>query len=252
MPPDRLKTQANVATDRLRRESQRAKFAARASDRKTVVLELDEAGETLCVWYWPVNDDGGRVVPSDLASHRRSHQFRGPRCLCAFIDDDENSSYHREAAMIVLTRGPHAGEYVACCASSKCGYIVFIEQIHQYSGVPVKTYPRRNADEPRPHEIVFLDGNDIKLEDVIQRRQLRRHETNLVFDKLLKLDSFCRPGLTQAEFHHFLTRCNGCDLIMTRRMFERHDCVGSGMRRGNSEKTEVIDLTSDSEGDNDE
>ncbi|KAG1796118.1 hypothetical protein EV424DRAFT_1353269 [Suillus variegatus] len=219
MAPDRLQTRANVATDRLRRESQREKFAARASDRKTVVLELDEAGETLCVWYWPVNDDGGH--------------------------DDENSSYHREAAMIVLTRGPHAGEYVACCAS------IFIEQIHQYSGVPVKNYPRRNADEPRPHEIVFLDGNDIKLEDVIQRRQLRQHETNLVFDKLLKLGSFCRPGLTQAEFHHFLTRCNGCDLIMTRRMFKHHDCVGSGMRRGNSEKTEVIDLTSDSEGDND-
>ncbi|KIK41033.1 hypothetical protein CY34DRAFT_107508 [Suillus luteus UH-Slu-Lm8-n1] len=205
MAPDRLQTRANIATDRLRGESQREKFAARASDRKTVVLELDEAGETLCVWY----------------------------------------CYHHEAAMIVLTRGPHAGEYVACCAS------IFIKQIHQYSGVPVKNYPRRNADEPRPHEIVFLDGNDIKLEDVIQRRQLRRHETNLVFDKLLKLDSFCQPGLTQAEFHHFLTRCNGCDLIMTRRMFEHHDCVGSGMRRGNSEKTEVIDLTSDSEGDND-
>ncbi|KAG1848814.1 hypothetical protein C8R48DRAFT_677193 [Suillus tomentosus] len=224
MAPDRLQTQANVATDRFRRECQREKFAARASDRKTVVLELDEARETLCVWYWPVNDHGERVVPSDLASHRKSHRFRGPRCLCGFIDDDENASYHREAAIVVLTRGPHVGEYVACCASSKCGYI--------------------DPDEARPYEIVFLDGDDIKLQDVIQRRQLRRHETHLVFDKLLKLDSFSRPGLTQAEFHHFLTRCNGCDLIMTRRMFERHDCVGS-TRRGNSEETEVIDLTTE-------
>jgi hypothetical protein len=61
------------------------------------------------------------VVPSDLAAHRRSHQFRGPRCLCAFIDDD--TSNHHEAAIIALTRGPHVGEYVACCAMSKCGYV---------------------------------------------------------------------------------------------------------------------------------
>jgi hypothetical protein len=63
------------------------------------------------------------VVPSDLASHQKFHQFRGPRCLCGFIDDDENSSYHCEAVIVVLTWGPHVGEYVACCASSKCGYI---------------------------------------------------------------------------------------------------------------------------------
>jgi hypothetical protein len=55
MAPDRLQTQANVATDRFRRECQQEKFAARASDRKTVVLELDEARETLCVWYWYVS-----------------------------------------------------------------------------------------------------------------------------------------------------------------------------------------------------
>lgn len=62
MAPDRLQTRANVATDRLRRESQREKFAARASDRKTVVLELDEAGETLCVWYWYVSQLKYRTI----------------------------------------------------------------------------------------------------------------------------------------------------------------------------------------------
>ncbi|KAG2741805.1 hypothetical protein P692DRAFT_20880194 [Suillus brevipes Sb2] len=244
MAPDRVQTRANVAADRLRQESesQRTKLAAQASNTKNAVLELDETSETLCVWYWPVNDDGEHVVPSGLAAHRRSHRFRGPRCLCAFIDGDDDTSNHHEAALIVLARGPHAGEYAACCAMSKCGYVVFIEQIHNSSGLPTKHYLRRTSDEARPQEIVFLDGNDIKLE-VIQRRQLRRNQTHQVFERLMKLDSFSRPGLTEAEFQHFLTRCNGCDLIMTRRMFERHDCVGN-TKEGNTD-SEVIDLTTE-------
>jgi hypothetical protein len=145
MAPDRVQTWSNIATDRLRQECQWAKLAARAGNRKNAVLELDETTEMLCVWYWcisqlkykitskilpffwsrPVNDDGECVVPSDLAAHRRSYQFQGPQCLCAFIDDndDDNTSNHHEAAIITLTWGPHIGEYVACCVISKCGYV---------------------------------------------------------------------------------------------------------------------------------
>jgi hypothetical protein len=79
---------------------------------------------------------------------------------------------------------------------------------------------------------------DIKL-DLIRTRQLRRNETHKTFDRLLKLDSFTRPGITEDEFRGFLTRCNDCELIMTRRMFEHHNCIGK-VERGD---TEVIDLT---------
>ncbi|KAG1850270.1 hypothetical protein C8R48DRAFT_676787 [Suillus tomentosus] len=192
MPPDRART--GVA-DIFQLERQQAKLAARACDRKDAVLELDDTGETLCVWHWPVMDSG----------------------------EHEDPSSHCEAAMVMLTQGAHAGEDVACCASSKCGYIVFIRQIHSSSGLSIKCYPRCGADEARPREITFLNGNDIKLADVMTRRQNRTYE---VFDRLLKLDSFTRPGLTEGEFRHFLTRCNGCELIMTRRMFKLHNCVG--------------------------
>lgn len=37
--------------------------------------------------------------------------------------DDHNPSDHHEAAIVMLKRGPRTGEYVACCASSKCGYV---------------------------------------------------------------------------------------------------------------------------------
>ncbi|KAG2099569.1 uncharacterized protein F5147DRAFT_582567, partial [Suillus discolor] len=93
-----------------------------ASNRENAVLELDETREKLSLWHWPVNDDGERVVPSDLVVHRRSHQFQGPWYLCA-LGGDNDPSDHREAVIIMLTRGAHVGEYVACCTSSKCGYI---------------------------------------------------------------------------------------------------------------------------------
>jgi hypothetical protein len=32
--------------------------------------------------YRPTNERGEWVVPSDLDSHRHSHRFRGPCCLC--------------------------------------------------------------------------------------------------------------------------------------------------------------------------
>ncbi|KAG0693481.1 hypothetical protein DFH29DRAFT_881418 [Suillus ampliporus] len=210
-----VRTETDITAENLSRErtSQQAKLAARVSNSTNAVLELDKTGETLCTWHWPVKKDGERVVPSDLVAYRNSHQFRAPHCLCAFMDDHDPINHH-EAAIVISTRGPNLGQYVACCALSKCGYV--------------------GPDEARPHEIMFVDRNDIKLE-LIQRCQLRRNEKT--FEKLLKLDSFTQPGLTADEFRSFLTQCNGCELIMTRRIFERHCCVG---KRGDEE---VIDLT---------
>ncbi|KAG1876146.1 hypothetical protein C8R48DRAFT_768991 [Suillus tomentosus] len=236
MAPDRVR--ASIAVDRLNREQQRTKLAAQVSDSKNAVLELDETREKLCVWHWPVKDDGERVAPSDLVTYRKSHQFRGPRCLCLLLDEHDPSN-HYEAAIVKVSRGPNAGEYLACCALSKCGYVVFIEKLHGSIGLPIKCYPRRRPDEARPLDVVFVDGNDIELADVIQRRQPRRNDTHTTFEKLMKLDSFTRPGLTQGEFRRFLTRCNCCELVMTRRMFERHECVG---REGKGDP-EIIDLT---------
>ncbi|KAG1842300.1 hypothetical protein C8R48DRAFT_679051 [Suillus tomentosus] len=223
MPPD-CTSRVRAAVNGLHRERQRAKLAAQVSNRTNAVLELDETGETLCIWYWPVQDDGGRVVPSELVAH---HNCYPPG--------------HCEAAIVMLTRGQNAGEYLACCALSKCGYVVFMDQMHISPGLPIRRYPKRSSDQPRPREVAFLDGNDIKLVDVMQRRQLRQDETHKTFDRLLRLDSFSRPGLTEEEFRHFLTRCYGCELIMTRRIFERHTCLGK-VEMG---EVEIIDLTTE-------
>ncbi|KAG1906804.1 uncharacterized protein F5891DRAFT_975519 [Suillus fuscotomentosus] len=208
------RTETNITAEKLSREwtSQQAKLAARVSSSTHAVLELDETGETLCIWYWPVNEDGEHIVPSDLVVYRNSHQFQAPHCLCAFMDDHDPVN-HCEAAIVISMQGPNAGQYVACCALSKCSYV--------------------GPDEARPLEIMFFDGNDIKV-GLIQRRQLQRNEKTL--ERLLKLDSFTQPSLTVDEFHRFLTLCNGCELIMTRWMFEHHRCVGK-------QRAEVINLT---------
>ncbi|KAG2056122.1 hypothetical protein BDR06DRAFT_970255 [Suillus hirtellus] len=133
MAPDRM-VQSSITADKLRK----------CQNSTNVVLELDsETGETLDVWYWPVNDNRAHVVPSDLAAYRKSHQFQGPHCLCAFIDD-HNPNDPREAAIVMSKRGLHTGEYIARCALSKCGYV--------------------GPDEARPLDIVFVDREGMSME----------------------------------------------------------------------------------------
>ena len=117
------------------REALRLDLLSKISASNRVVLELDEAGQSLQVWTWcvessgirllversvdrPVNDHGERVTPFDLAAHRLSHHFLGPRCLCMLT----NCHIHLEAAMVIRRRGQYAGEYVACCVTGRCGY----------------------------------------------------------------------------------------------------------------------------------
>ena len=58
-----------------------------------------------------------------------------------------------------------------------------------------------------------------------------------VLELILRLDSSVNPGLTWAEFWNLIARCNGCGLVMTRRVFQSHTCVLL------VEDDDVIDLT---------
>ena len=125
--------------DTATREVLRLDLLAKISTSNRAILELDGTGQSLQVWPWcvesslwgrelwaeypadrPVNDQGQCVTPSNLAAHRLSHQFLGPRCLCMLGNYPDGT--HKEAAMVLLTRGPYGGEYVACCTTQRCGY----------------------------------------------------------------------------------------------------------------------------------
>ncbi|KAH7917492.1 hypothetical protein BV22DRAFT_1135361 [Leucogyrophana mollusca] len=238
MPPDRTLPEAIL--NRLR-ERRRADLVSRILNSKTAVLEFDEINEDLRVWFWPINEQGERIAPSDLVAHRRSHQFLGPQCLCA-LTDDYTLGDTTEAAIVLLTRGPESGVYAARCARSKCGFLVFIEQMHTLIGVPIKYYPQRVRGEMIPLAIEFRNGEDINPNVLPRELQLTPGRLSNPFNKLMRLDSFLRPGLTEDEFRGLLTKCRRCRLIMTRSRFDMHECQGEV-----GDDDDVIDLTQSSD-----
>lgn len=68
-----------------------------------------------------------RVPPNGLEAYRRTHYFKAPCCLCAFV---ENRNYSEARIGIVESfngnedrnRSVLHGEYVATCAAQACGY----------------------------------------------------------------------------------------------------------------------------------
>jgi hypothetical protein len=70
----------------------------------------------------------------------------------------------------------------------------------------------------------------------------RTHEqatsTAETLDRLLKLDSWASPGLTEVDFRKLFVKCRHCGLVTTRRVFKDHICDVLALG-------DVIDLTSD-------
>jgi hypothetical protein len=81
-------------------------------------------------------------------------------------------------------------------------------------------------------EMLFTDINS----RAVRRRPPPRLSAKDVFEAMLRLDSTRRPGLPSNVFYELFARCDGCDLVMTRRVFQSHDCV-------TEDELEVIDLT---------
>jgi hypothetical protein len=75
-------------------------------------------------------------------------------------------------------------------------------------------------------------------------------------DRLLKLDSWTSPGLTEADFRGLFAKCR-CGLVMTRRVFQNHVCVAPAapviidltLDDGDNSWPVIIDLTGDASGD---
>ena len=72
-----------------------------------------------------------------------------------------------------------------------------------------------------------------------------------VFDLLLRLDSIIEPGLSEAEFYKLFAKCDACGLVMTRRVFQSHECAIIVVDSEDEEEAmlivdsddEVVDLT---------
>ncbi|KIM73385.1 hypothetical protein PILCRDRAFT_15292 [Piloderma croceum F 1598] len=216
-----------------------------------VILHYNPISRDLPAWFWPVTSDGRRVFPSNLLDYRNFYDFRTPCCLCAI-----NGVSFTESAIYVAVRGPYSGEYVAGCASGVCGYLerlyamrglllqkYSVHALEAHAPAPVVRQSRRNAT-PISFPVVPLAGPGVAASVPTYEAPIRGPET--VLNRLLRLDSWARSGLSESEFNRLFAKCR-CGLIMTRRVFRGHICA---VAAGTMQKTPaVIDLTLD-EGDN--
>ena len=82
-----------------------------------------------CSWHDPSQflhrpvEGNKRVRPDALHDYRKTNQFLGPCCLCPLLMPLSRESHFTEAAMYIPIFGRYAGEYVAECAKSRCGYL---------------------------------------------------------------------------------------------------------------------------------
>ncbi|KAH6912310.1 hypothetical protein BKA70DRAFT_1219443 [Coprinopsis sp. MPI-PUGE-AT-0042] len=110
------------------------------------ILHWDETKRDLGAWGWPANPETGeRVTPSDLESHRRTHHFMAPCCLCA-IRLAEAYVEAKIGLVAVASDSPKPevnGEYVAQCASNRCGYFVPLERFYARKVLKIKAYAKR-------------------------------------------------------------------------------------------------------------
>jgi hypothetical protein len=67
-------------------------------------------------------DEDKRVEPSRLLEYREQHYFRTPLCLCPLLQTLDEEPSITEAAILEKKPGTHVAEYVAECASGRCGY----------------------------------------------------------------------------------------------------------------------------------
>ena len=146
-----------------------------------------------------------------------------------------------------------------------------LERFHHKLGIPIKYFPKRGSYQnleklqvlllthrqgpARPNPKTYTSEKERVNDKQLVQHIVNTHQAadgiscndipkylrpNDPFRKLLKLDSFIGPGLTQEEFEGLLTSCQHCQLIMTKRRADSHECIGTVVRR-----KVVIDLTGD-------
>jgi hypothetical protein len=108
---------------------------------RNAVWEYDFQKGDLSCWFWyvqssfsivatcipsytrPIKENGERVTPSALETHRVTHHFRGPYCFCAISVPFSTAPASQESAIFLDdSEGELIGEYIAACARGICSY----------------------------------------------------------------------------------------------------------------------------------
>ncbi|KAH6903249.1 hypothetical protein BKA70DRAFT_1433761 [Coprinopsis sp. MPI-PUGE-AT-0042] len=187
-------------------------------------------------WAWPANPETGeRIPPSELESHRRTHHFLAPCCLCAI--ELKETYVESRIGLVHVPSGAHGsfmnGEYVAECALRQCGYFVPLEKFYSIKALLVKRYPKRECPLPAEQVTYITDfdpelGNKLGLyqalpEDSVfnwgSRRLLRAEHpisTSTICSNFVTLWS---KGLGEDAFWQLFVQCALCRQIIPRDVF---------------------------------
>ncbi|KAH6890792.1 hypothetical protein BKA70DRAFT_1441694 [Coprinopsis sp. MPI-PUGE-AT-0042] len=200
------------------------------------ILQWISNRDNLGRWAWPANPETGeRIPPSELESHRQTHHFLAPCCLCAI---ELNETYvESRIGLVLVPSGAHGsfmnGEYIAECALRKCGYFVPLEKFYVIEALLVKRYPKREHSLPAEQVTYITDfdpdiGNKLGLYQALPEdgifsrgsRHLLRVEhpitTSIMCSDFITLWS---KGLEEEAFWQLFVQCARCRQIIPRDVF---------------------------------
>ncbi|KAH6919054.1 hypothetical protein BKA70DRAFT_1417051 [Coprinopsis sp. MPI-PUGE-AT-0042] len=208
----------------------------------------------LSPWKWPAESGTGRrVTPSDLEGHRRTHQFRAPSCLCAFLDRKlytESSIGVVHVPMELSKSSSLNGEYTAECATGRCGYL---ERFYILPVLHMRGYPKRdNPCSPRPFTYNstqnFLKGLQqvfpTRIVDIRGIKRVRREaqEPCSSGPTPYEVAGLIEEGVSEDALYQLLIQCYLCKAVVLRSSFPgSHRCLRKckyqwpGAREGSSE-----------------
>ncbi|KAF6740855.1 hypothetical protein DFP72DRAFT_864736 [Ephemerocybe angulata] len=226
----------------------------RTTSSSLIIYHWSSIRRKLEEWCWPCDDESGaRIPPHGLQDHRRTHSFRAPCCLCAYLDGEE---YTEAAISIVETipmpdddpdrnRTTMNGEYVATCATDRCGYFISLERFYTINGIRVKLYEEREHELSEEElmnitsvEESFRGGDGLfqVMPNVMRRASKKVLEiedvtTMIKGNKSLMVE--LAAGIKEQQFFTLFVQCSLCKVIMLREPFSVfHLCVGShGLKR---------------------
>ncbi|KAJ3504471.1 hypothetical protein NMY22_g17913 [Coprinellus aureogranulatus] len=210
-----------------------------------VPLHYDVLTRSLTEYSWPADERSGRKIPPNmLESLRRTHVFRGPCCLCPFL----NQANHYEETFIGIVEGLHpdvdssrelSGEYAAVCSRQRCGYFLRLELFYPLNNLKLEVFPKRRNQrdyQQLAHKFDLLGyANRFGLRQVVsygatividgrrygprfERLQMPQDEKDILMRKF-------EEGMAEAEFWSTFLQCPECKLVLLRQgMLISHKC----------------------------
>ncbi|TEB15351.1 hypothetical protein FA13DRAFT_1721217 [Coprinellus micaceus] len=203
-------------------------------------LHYDTKTQALVEFPWPYDPESGqRIAPDMLEAYQKSHEFRAPCCLCAFI---EGKAYSKSEIGIV--DGGRAtvltGQYVALCSSRRCGYFVCLEWFYTMDGLMLQTCRKRDHPLPSKESAHFSDSLDLSrplnpasLTPMVPAtgtpKNLRLIKPAMPKKAMEELFWDLAHGVSWETFASTFAQCLVCKAIVLREgMFSQHRC---GMSR---------------------